>query len=130
MSFKHSNLQTKFNINNMCIDTDTRYRDNDNNFKNDYITNTCRTPDTFSLKVLCHISHNKKSVQLFMFTFDFKHCQSSTRGRPGSLTDCRIEEPFVGPNNKTPINSTLPSKCFLCFTVSAIFSKISFVFSV
>lgn len=45
-----------------------------------------------------------------MFTLDFKHSQSSTRGRPGALTDCRTEEPFSGPNNKTPTNSTLPSK--------------------
>lgn len=52
----------------------------------------------------------RRKFQSFLFTIDFKHVQSSTSGRPGALTDPRTEEPFPGPNSKTPINSMLPSK--------------------
>lgn len=43
-------------------------------------------------------------------TIDFRHCQSSTSGRPGALTESSIVDPLLGPNKSTPIVLTLASK--------------------
>lgn len=65
----------------------------------------------------------------FRVTIDLRHFQSSTRGRPGSLTLVRTDGPFSGPKRSAPIILMLPSRWILCLKVLDICPRISFLFS-
>ena len=64
----------------------------------------------------CTKTKNKSLKDCETLTTDLRHSQSSTNGKPGSLTDLRTF--VVGPNRTVLINSTLVSRCFLCLVVS------------